>query len=363
MKPIRVAVFGAGYWGTKISREYAAIQKSTRDVTLAWVADSSVAALNSIKKELGEDGTNFSTDYHTVLQSGDVDAVHIALPTSLHYTATRAALKAGKHVLLEKPMAPSSREAFKLASLAEEQGLVLQVGHIFRFNSALRMVRKMLHDGVVGRVFYAKLEWTVDKIPSGERDIVFDLAPHPVDVLNYLLDEWPSRVEAVGESYVRKKDLLEEMAFINLEFPARIVANVYLSWIQHGGKDRVVRIVGEKGTIFCDALNQTVTLHTADGPFEVPQSSFPTANALNENGSTSHSMGEKTVPNNTIRDMQYQFLDAVEGRGPQLNSSLMGTRNVQVLEAITTSMRARRAGQLLAESPPVVMQYEDARQT
>ena len=222
----------------------------------------------------------FCTDYRTVLHSEDIDAVHIALPTSLHYTVARAALEAGKHVLLEKPMASSSREAFKLASLAEEKGLVLQVGHIFRFNSALRMVRKMLHEGVVGRVFYAKLEWTVDKIPPGERDIVFDLAPHPVDVLNYLLDEWPSSVEAVGESYVRKKELLEEMAFINLEFPDRILANVYLSWIQHGGKDRVVRVVGEKGTLFCDALNQTVTLHTASGPFEVPKIFLPHSQRL-----------------------------------------------------------------------------------
>ncbi len=219
----------------------------------------------------------------------------------------------------------------------------------------------MLNGGVVGRVFYAKLEWTVDKIPPGERDIVFDLAPHPVDVLNYLLDEWPSSVDAVGESYVRKKELLEEMAFINLEFPDRILANVYLSWIQHGGKDRVVRIVGENGTLFCDALNQTVTLHTPSGPFEVPRSSFPTASSLNGNGSTSHSMGDKTVPNNTIRDMQFQFLDAIEGRGPQLNSSLIGTRNVQVLEAITTSMRARRAGQMHAQPPPVVLRYADGR--
>src|SRR5438445_4186895 len=169
--------------------------------------------------------------------------------------------------------------------------------------SALRMVRKRLHEGRIGKVCYAKLEWTADEIPSGERDIVFDLAAHPIDVLNYLLDEWPSGVEALVESYRRKKELQEEMAFINLEFPDRVVANVYLSGIQHGGKDRIVRVVGENGTLLCDALNQSVSLHTNKGTLEIPKNLFPTA--TNGNGSASHSIRDETVPNNTIRDMQF----------------------------------------------------------
>lgn len=352
MAPIRMAVFGAGYWGTKLCREYAAIEKSTRDVSLAWVVDASTSALDRIKNELERTERIFCTDYRTALHSGDIDAVHIALPSPLHYTCARAALEAGKNVLVEKPMALSSRDAYKLASLAEQQGLVLQVGHVFRFNAALRMVRQMIREGSVGKVFYAKLEWTTNDIPAGERDIVFDLAPHPIDVLNHLLDEWPINVDAVGESYHRGKEALEEMAFINLEFPDRVAANVYLSWIQHGGKDRLVRVVGEKGTLLCDALNQTVTLSTKEGVSKVPESLFPKLGAYNHNGLLPESGDNGAVPNNTIRDMQLHFLDTIKGRGPQFNSALIGARNVEVLEAITRAMRMRRGGQPQPQYPP-----------
>ena len=336
MAPIRVAVFGAGYWGTKLCREYAAIEKSGDEASLAWIVDASAPALESIKAEIGGTGRTFGTSYQAALDSGKIDAVHVALPTHFHYTSARAALEAGKHVLLEKPMAPSSREAFKLASLAEQRGLVLQVGHIFRFNAALRMVREMILQGHIGKVFYAKLEWTTNEIPKGERDIIFDLAPHPIDILNFLLDEWPIAVDAVGESYHRQKESLEEAAFINLEFPDRVVASVYLSWIQHGGKDRMVRIVGEQGTIFCDALNQTVTLYTKKGESKIPMSLFP-------------KFGDGQVPNNTIRAIQLNFLNTIRGRGPQLNSAMIGARNVAVLETITRAMRTRRAAQIQPE--------------
>jgi UDP-N-acetylglucosamine 3-dehydrogenase len=344
-----MAVFGAGYWGTKLCREYMALGRSTKDALLGWVVDSSDSALESIRSKLGQSAITFSKDYQAVLASREIDAVHIALPTTLHYKSARAALEAGKHVLLEKPMALSSREAFKLASLAEERGLVLQVGHIFRFNAALRMARKMIQEGYVGDVFYAKLEWTTSEIPSGERDIVFDLAPHPIDVLNYLLDEWPVGVDAVGESYHRRKESLEEMAFINLEFPDRITANIYLSWIQPGGKERVLRVVGENGTLFCDALSQTVALQTKKGESKVPASQFPRIG----NGHELESKGEEGVPNNAMRDMQIHFIDTIRGRGPQFNSALIGARNVEVLEAITRAMRAKNGAQTHQQYPPI----------
>jgi len=356
--PIRIAVIGAGYWGAKLAREYAAIESSTNEASLSMVVDSYAPALNSVSAELGQNGRTFSTDYQDAIRSDRVDAVHIALPTPLHYATARSALEAGKHVLVEKPMASTSREAFKLASLAEQTGLVLQVGHIFRFNSALKMVRKMIHEGRIGKVYYAKLEWTVDQIPSGDRDIVFDLAPHPIDVLNYMLDEWPVNVDAMGESYHRKKESLEEMAFINLEFPDRITANVYLSWIQPGSKDRLVRIVGEEGTLFCDALNQTVTLHTKKGATEIPRSLFPMLVQTNGNGNgNGHApVGDGKVPNNTIRDMQLHFVDTIKGRGPQLNSAMIGARNVEVLEAITRAMRTRQGVQTPQRNTPTLSQ-------
>jgi UDP-N-acetylglucosamine 3-dehydrogenase len=344
---IRVAVVGAGYWGTKLSREYAGIETSSGDTSLAWVVDASPSAVERIRAEL-KSKTKYGSDYRQVLLE-DIDAVHIALPNSLHFEVAQAALKAGKHVLLEKPMAMTSREAFKLVSLAEQKGLVLQVGHIFRFNNAVRMVRKLIDERAVGKVFYNKVEWAATIKPPAGTDIVFDLAPHPIDILNFLLDEWPSSVDAVGESYVRGGDQAEEMAFVNLEFPDKVLANVYVSWIQHGVKERSIRVVGQKGTLYCDALNQTVTISNDKGVVEVPRSEFPSSRPKGRN---EQDKAEGGKPNNTIRDMQYNFLESMRGRGPQFNSGFVGARTVAVLEAITKVMRQKRQQSQLSFAVP-----------
>ncbi len=335
MKPVRIALLGAGYWGTKLAREYAAISATTGDAQLEWVVDSSETALKVIKKEVHTE-TKFGSKISEVIKDPSVDAVHIALPNELHYEVAHAALESGKHVLLEKPLAMTSRDAFKLVAFAEESGLVLHVGHIFRFNNAIRMLRKIIQEGGIGRVNYARLSWATYMTPPKGRDIVSDLGPHPVDILNYILDEWPTSVDGIGSSYSRVGTNTEDMALVNLEFPSRVLASMYLSWIQHGAKERSVQFVGETGTLYCDALNQTVLQYTEEGRFDIPRSRFPSSRQVNGQAAVGTPSEE---PNNTIRDMAYHFIDRVRGRGPQVASATVGARNVAVLEAILSSMR------------------------
>lgn len=316
MQPVRIAVIGAGYWGTKLAHEYSLLSKSIAGVSLRSVVDVSRERLNALKSELKNDGIEFCSDYREVLGDGEIDAVHIALPNQLHYETARMALESGKHVLVEKPMTTSSREALKLASLSEEKGLVLQVGHIFRFSKALHKVREIISQGILGKIFYADVIWASYTKPPKDRDIVFDLAPHPIDVLNYLLDEWPTTVSAIGSSFLRNEVDREEVAFVNLRFPNSVLANVCVSWIDHGAKERSVRLVGEKASLECDALNQTVTIHTQE-----------------------QTQKAEVVANNTIRDMQLHFIDRIRGRGPLFASPLVGVATVQVLEAITHSIK------------------------
>lgn len=312
-----MAVIGAGYWGTKLVREYSLLSKAVDGVSLNAVADTSSHQLNELRAQIDNDSLGFYNDYREVLRDREIDAVHIALPNDLHYEVARKALESGKHVLLEKPMTTSSREAKELATLSKKNHLVLQVGHIFRFNNALRKVRGIIGNNTLGRVFYANLTWSTYTAPPKDRDIVFDLAPHPIDILNYLLDQWPISVNAVGSSYLRKEAGKEEAAFIHLKFLNNIIANVYVSWIHHGSKERTVQLVGEEASLKCDALNQTVTV------------------------CTSQAKTEKTeiAANNTIRDMQLHFLDTIRGGGSQLNGSSTGVNTVKVLEAVCRSMK------------------------
>jgi UDP-N-acetylglucosamine 3-dehydrogenase len=334
---IRIGVIGAGYWGSKIAQEYSSIEETTGQISLAYVADFSEEAIKSIRTKLNRLDTKFVTDYNEVITGDQVDAVHLAIPNELHYDVANLALKSGKHVLLEKPMATSSRAAFKLARLADEKRLVLRVGHIFRFNNSLRIVKKIIQSGMLGKLFYANLVWVADQEPPRDRDIVFDLAPHPIDVLNYLLEEWPLTVDAIGQSYVRKKPNQEEMSFINLQFPDDVLVNVFVSWIQHGAKDRSVNLVFERGALNCDALNQTVTISVKNGehlniPEDISVSKQVDPRILNV----------EVIPNNTIRDMELHFIENIRGRGPQYNSALIGAETVRVLESITEKMRVRQ---------------------
>jgi UDP-N-acetylglucosamine 3-dehydrogenase len=343
---VKLALFGAGYWGTKLCREYAAIENSTGELELRYVVDFSELALDKIRKEIAPlypmgNSIKYTRDLNEVLNDPTIEAVHIALPNQLHYDIAKRALEKGKNVLIEKPIATNSREAFKLARLAEEKGLVLQVGHIFRFNNAIRTIKEVIRSGRLGRIFYANLYWAtyLQPIPK-ERDIVFDLAPHPVDVLNYVLDEWPTSVDAIGDSYVQQKENCEEVATVILEFPDRVMAHLYLSWIHHGAKDRTLQLVCEKGTLTCDALNQKIRLDYDHTSVEIPVFPFDLSNVIaDKNGNPANTV---VGPNNTIRDMQYHFVSQIRKRGPQMSSALVGARTVQVLEEITTAMRSRR---------------------
>lgn len=321
MDSIRIAVLGAGYWGTKVAREYASMDFFRDNALLVSVSDSSAQALSTIQNELQSSAIRFSKNIQDVLEDPSVDAVHIALPNQLHYEVGRMALESGKHVLLEKPMSTSSREAFKLARLSEEMGLVLQVGHIFRFNNAIRTLKQILQQGRIGRILYGSIVWSAFIRPPEDRDIIFDLAPHPIDILNFVLDEWPISVDAIGSSYLRQKPNAEEVAFVNMRFPNEFLANVYVSWIQHGKKERTIMIVGDKATVYCDALNQIIHIFDKSNP--------------------TSKIGIEVESNNTIRDMQFHFFDQIRRRGPQLSSPLIGATTVQILENIVRSMRQK----------------------
>jgi len=313
---IGVAVIGAGYWGYKLIREYLALSKEY-SVELKAVADISREKLERVSRELDISKDRLYTSYEKILRDPNIDAVHIATPNETHFTIAREALEYNKNILLEKPMALSSSEAFKLVRLAELNSTVLLVGHIFRFNNALYMVKKLINEKVIGKLYYLDLIWTT-RIPSlPRRDIIFDLAPHPIDILNFLTEEWPNETYVKARSYVREKEDLEEVAYATLELEKSLIAHIKLSWLEYGKKTRLIKIVGEKGVIKVDALNQEV-VHIDEYNNE-------------------HNV--KVIPNNTIKDMIKHFINVIrKGESPS-NSALIGALTVVVLEAMKKSLK------------------------
>jgi len=313
---VGVAVIGAGYWGTKLVTEYLAAERRGK-VKLLKVYDPSLSALGAllIRKETAPIGqTRLTQDIAEVMNDPEISAVHIATPNATHFEIARAALEAGKNVLVEKPMTLNPHEAYDLVDLAASRGLVIKVGHIFRHNSAVRAAREILRNGELGKFYYVRVQWTDACPPFPDRDIVFDLGPHPVDILNQLLDSWPIQVSSVSRGYRTENS---EVAYVIAEFQGGIFAHIELSWL-HPTKVREVTVVGSEGSLTVDCLNQRVTKSIGKSSTSIP-----------------------VIANNTIRDEIMDFVESVRLGFSSHETRHLGPHTIEVLDKIRTSIWER----------------------
>jgi UDP-N-acetylglucosamine 3-dehydrogenase len=318
-KRLTIAVIGAGYWGKKLVSEYLSLSRSSGILRLKCVADNDKKRLAAVGHEFGLSRSMLQTDNSRVLRDSSLDAVHLAVPNHLHFKLGMEALESRKHVLLEKPMTLTASGALKLARTSKEQSLVLQVGHIFRFNNAVREARALLAGGLIGRPLHCHLHWEALFKHHENRDIIFDLAPHPVDVLNCLTKEWPTRVFTVGKSLSRQRTKGEEVAETFADFENNLFAHISLSWIYYGPKRRTISMTGDSGTIEVDALNQTLSSY--------------------KNGVLRRHPIEA---NNTIRSMIVHFANSILIGKSHEASAVIGAKTVSVLCAMKDSMKRKR---------------------
>ena len=311
---VNVAVIGAGYWGKKVIKEYLQLARSNPEVNLSMVCDLKDENLRYCNEVLHIPEKKLIRDYKEALSSSDVDAVHICTPNETHYTICKEALSADKHALLEKPMALHAKHAWELVGFAESKRLILQVGHIFRFNNALKMMRDLIAKNYFGDLYYLKVQWTTLMPSPLNRDILFDLGPHPVDILNYLLKKWPIKVDCKARAYRRK--LLEELAYIAMEFDGGLLAHVELSWLQPG-KVRQLTIIGSERCASVDCLNQSVGIY--------------------ENGDGGR-FNLDVTRNNTILDEVSHLVESIHGNTNSDNPGSVGAKNVAILEGLRRSL-------------------------
>jgi len=311
---VNVAVIGAGYWGKKIIEEYDRLSETTQNMSLSMICDVMDSNLQQCSQIFQVSSERLAKHYGIALQSREINAVHICTPNETHYDICKEALNAGKHVLLEKPMALEARQAWELVDIAESRGLCLQVGHIYRFNNALKMMRDRLRQGYFGSLYYLKLQWTTLMPSPLNRDIIFDLGPHPVDILNYLLDKWPVKVSCKARAYRRER--LEELAYMTTEFDNRLMAHIELSWLQPG-KIRDATIIGSERSAVIDCVGQSIRVY--------------------ENGD-GDSFNLDVVRNNTILDETRHFVLSILGNENHNNPGSIGAKNVTILQKLKESL-------------------------
>lgn len=305
---MNVGVIGAGFWGQKHVEEYLGI----KDANLTWVADPSPEATVMAKKA----GVPYVTNRVDTLLDSEVEAVSICVPNDDHFQIARQAIRAGKNVLVEKPLTDNYHTSQVLVEEAREAGVTLAVGHVFRFNNAINELRRRHRKGFFGEAYSLIARWTTLCPPIPDRGVIFDLTPHAFDIMHHVLGEWPTHVTAVGKGH--RRPIYEEAAFVTAEFPSGTVGHVEASWLLPG-KVRSVELVGSVRSAHVDALNQYLTIHDEESSFDA---------------------GVK--PNNTIRDELVHFLDSCRNGHHSVNSGEIGRDVVRCVSAAVESMRQKR---------------------
>jgi predicted dehydrogenase len=233
---LRFGVIGYGYWGPHLVRNISGLEHSRME----FIADPDEARLRAAKASFR--GAQVTRDAADALAS-EIDAVFIATPVHTHYALARAALLAGKHVYVEKPLAPSVEQVRELVALAAAHGRVLMVGYTFLYHPTVRELRRMIVAGQLGKLFYIDSQRLNLGRIQRDVNVIWDLAPHDLSVLRYLLDADPIAVSATGRSHIRSGN--EDLAYIHLRYADDMSAHLQLSWL-HPSKVRRFTVVGDR---------------------------------------------------------------------------------------------------------------------
>ena len=261
MTEIALGLAGVGYWGSKLARN---VHEATGS-RLAAICDPDPARLAATGERYRE--VRRFGDYAEFLASDEIDAVVIATPASLHATHARAAIDAGKHVLVEKPLALRVAECDDLVERADASQLTVMVGHTFVFSEPVRYLRRLIEAGELGRVLYAYAHRLNLGVIRDDLNALWNFGPHDVSILLYLLDGLPLRVAARQYSLLNRD--VEDVVFLVLEFPEGIVAHVHESWLDPR-KIRELTIVGDRKMAVYDDTDVETPLRIYDKGIAVP---------------------------------------------------------------------------------------------
>src|SRR6266704_828746 len=326
----RIAVVGVGYWGKNLVRnfhELGALEAlCDADQTLEGAYASHYA------------GVRFYSQFKEVLADPSIDGVALATPAVAHYEMAKAALEAGKDVLVEKPLAIDVKHGEELVRLAEAKHRVLMVGHILRYHPAVLKLQQLIQEGALGKISYLySNRLNIGKIRT-EENILWSFAPHDISVMLTLLNEMPTRVTCQGGAYLNHD--ITDVTLSHFEFPSGVQAHIFVSWLHPIKEQRLVVVGSEKMAIFDDTTENKLVLY----PHKVEwKNRIPTA--VKANGEIVNL--EEQEP---LRAECQHFLDCVESRTSPVSDGNEGLRVLRVLDAC---QRALRDGEIALEAPSI----------
>jgi len=328
---VRVGVVGCGYWGPNHIRVMSGLQGS--GVRMALAADRDDARRKHIAGLYP--WVRLESEAETVLDSPDVDAVIVATPVHTHYQFARRALEAGKHVLVEKPFVTDVEQAEMLVDLARRNGLVLMAGHTFEYTAAVNKIREMLAEGMLGDVLYVRSERVNLGLFQKDINVLWDLAPHDVSILMYILQRMPTHVSAIGNAHVTEG--VEDVVILTMEIGKAVMANVIVSWLDPR-KVRQMTVVGNRKMLVYDDLSANEKIRIYDKGVEGPKhyDSFGEFQYSYRYGDIVTPMLKESEP---LRVEGEHFIDCIRRGATPRSSGESGLQVTRVLAAAQKSLR------------------------
>ena len=326
-KTLRFGQIGYGYWGPLMLRNLA----RQENAEVALLADLAEKRLEDAQRNYP--GLQVTQDVNDVF-ADDIDAVYIATPLHTHFDLARQALLHGKHVLVEKPLTASSAQARELIAIAEERNLVLMVGHTFEYSPEVEYLQRLVTSGELGRTYYINSSRLNLGIFRRDADVIWDLAPHDLSMINFILGKAPIAVSARGANCVH--DGLLDVAYIDLKYPDNIIAHVHVSWL-NPNKERRFTIVGDRRMVSYDDTAGNEKIKVYDRGVDRPEY----ASTFNE-FQLSYRYGEIVIPFVASAEplgVECQhFANAIRSGTKPRSHGLVGLHVVQTLEAAHESI-------------------------
>jgi predicted dehydrogenase len=262
--PVRTAVIGLGYWGPNLVRNL----HEHANAELVAVCDMREDALARIGARYP--AVRLTTELDEILAADDIDAVAIATPVRTHHPIASAAMRAGKHVFVEKPLAASAEEAFDLARLADEHDVVLMPGHTFLYSPPVILIRDMLTAGELGEIYFLSMSRVNLGLHQRDVSVAWDLGPHDFSILRFILGETPVSVSAASRGCVIPS--IADVAFITMEFASGAIAHVELSWLAPSKLRRTTIVGSRKMLVYDDTSNEPVRVFDSGVQVDAPES-------------------------------------------------------------------------------------------
>lgn len=328
---INIGVIGYGYWGPNLVRNFAELT----DARVRAVADLDPKKLELVERRFP--GVITTTDFQSLLRDPEIDAIAIATPVNTHFELGMAALKAGKHLWLEKPMTETSLQARMLVDEAKKRGLVLLVDHTFIYTGAVRKMKEIIAAGDLGKTYY--YDSTRVNLGLFQRDVsvISDLAVHDFSILDYLFGEHPVAVSAGGINHFPGTP--ENLAYITLFYDSGMIAHVNVSWLAPV-KVRQILIGGSNKMITYDDLqpSEKVKIYDkgvsfTDDPAKIHE--------MRVGYRTGDMWAPKTDSTEALRLEGQEFVDCILNKTIPTADGQLGLRVVEIIEAATSSMRGR----------------------